>query len=190
MREHQLDAAVMRGALDLGETIGCGRIDAGDELEIENQETAVRISLQQRLDVLVKPVGGAKEQVALQIQATDGLAMRRQQYLVVARAVERAAIFRTVETVFDGIDARRAQREGRAADDDPDQDAGNEAPLQNDEDDREQRQIFRPRKPAARLHDPFVKLVGAEIDQEAAEHEFRHVAEQRRREYQHQRTNG
>ena len=34
--------------------------------------------------------------------------------------------------------------------------------------------------------DPFVQQVGAEIDQEAAEHEFRHVAEHGRSRRQHQ----
>ena len=34
------------------------------------------------------------------------------------------------------------------------------------------------RKPPPRLDDPFVQQIGAEIDQEPAEHEFRHEAEQ------------
>ena len=72
------------------------------------------------------------------------------------------------------------KRKGRAADHDADQDAGDETPLHDDDDDRQQRQIFDHRKPPPRLDDPFVQLVGAEIDQQAAEHEFRHVAEQRR----------
>ena len=182
MHQHQPDAAVMGGALDLGETVGRRGIDAGDQLEVEHQEAAFRMPRQQRLDVLVKPVGRAEEQVALQVEALDLAAMRREHRLVVARAIERTAIFRAVETVLDGIDPRGAQREGRAADHDADQDAGDEAPLHDDDDDRQQRQIFDQRKPPPRLHDPFVELVRAEIDQEAAEHEFRHVAEQHRSE--------
>ena len=169
-------------ALDLRETVGGGRIDAGDELEVEHQKAAFRMPRQQRLDVLVEPVGRAEEQIALQVQALDLAAMRGQHRLIVARAVQRTAIFRAVETELDGIDARGAERKGRAADHDADQDAGDEAPLQDDDDDREQRQIFGQRQPPPRLDDPFVQLVGAEIDQEAAEHEFRHVAEQHRRE--------
>ena len=168
------------GALDLGEAVGRRGIDAGDQLEVEHQEPAFRMTLQQRLDVLVEPVGRAEEQIALQVQALDLAAMRRQHRLIVARAIQRAAIFRAVETVFDGIDPRRAQRKGRAADHDADQDAGDEAPLHDDDDDRQQRQIFGERKPPPRFDDPFVELVRAEIDQQAAEHEFRHVAEQHR----------
>ena len=139
--------------------------------------------------MLVEPVGRAEEQVALQAQALDLAAMRRQQRQIVARAIQRAAIFRAVEAELDGIDPRRAEREGRAADHDADQDAGDEAPLHDDDDDREQRQIFDRRQPAPRIDDPLVQLVGAEIDQQAAEHEFRHVAEQHRRDREHQDRN-
>jgi hypothetical protein len=97
---------------------------------------------QQRLDVLVKPVGRAEEQIALQVQALDFPAMRCQHRLIVARAVQRTAVFRTVKAVFDGVDARGAQREGGAADHDADQDAGDKPPLHDDDDDRQQRQIF------------------------------------------------
>ena len=58
----------------------------------------------------------------------------------------------------------------------------------DDRDDRQQRQVFGDREAPARLDDPFVQLIGAEIDQEPAEHEFRHVAEQIRRDRQHQRA--
>ena len=78
MDQHQPDAAILRGALDLGETVGGGGIDAGDELEVEQQEAAFRMTRQQRLDVLVEPVGRAEEQIALQVQALDLAAMRRQ----------------------------------------------------------------------------------------------------------------
>ena len=78
MHQHQLDAAVVGGALDLGEAVGRRGIDAGDELEVEHQEAAFRMSRQQRLDVLVEPVGRAEEQIALQVEALDLAAMRRQ----------------------------------------------------------------------------------------------------------------
>src|SRR6202034_4101840 len=109
--------------------------------------------------------GGTEEQVTLQVEALDLAAMRGQYREVVARAIQRAAIFRAVEAVFDGIYSRRAQREGRAADHDADQDAGDEAPLHDDDDHGEQRQIFDRRKPPPRLDDPFVELVGSEVDQ-------------------------
>ena len=43
MHQHQPDAAIMGGALDLGETVGGRRIDAGDKLEVEHQEAAFRM---------------------------------------------------------------------------------------------------------------------------------------------------
>src|ERR1700686_877413 len=142
MHQHKPDAEIVGGPLDLVETVGGGGIDAGDELKVEHQEAALGVARDQRLDVLVEPVGRAEEQIALQVEALDLAAMRRQHRLVVARAVQRTAIFRAVETVFDGIDARGAQRKGRAADHDADQDAGDETPLHDDDDDRQQRQVF------------------------------------------------
>ena len=126
MHQHQLDAEVVRRPLDLDETIRRGGIDAGDQLEVEHQVAAFRMLRQQHLDMLVKPVGRAEEQIALQVQALDLAAMRRKHRLIVARAIERTAIFRAIETVFDGVDARRAKGKGRAADHDADQDARNE----------------------------------------------------------------
>ena len=67
MHQHQTDAPVLGGALDLGETVCRRGIDSGDELEVEYQKPALRAVLQQRLDVLVEPVGRAEEQVALQV---------------------------------------------------------------------------------------------------------------------------
>ncbi len=118
--------------------VGGGRIDAGDKLEVEHQEAAFRMTREQRLDVLVKPVGRTEEQIALQVQAPDLAAMCGKHRLVVARAVQRTAIFGPVEAEFDRINARGAEREGRAADHDADQDAGDEAPLHDDDDDRQQ----------------------------------------------------
>jgi hypothetical protein len=92
---------------------------------------------QQRLDVLIEPVGRTEEQIALQVQPLDLAAMRGKHGLIVARAVQRTAIFRTVKTVFDGVDARGTQRKRRAADHDADQDAGDKAPLQDDDDDHQ-----------------------------------------------------
>src|SRR4029078_3668729 len=104
MHQYQLDAQIMRGPLDLGKTVSSRRIDAGDELEIEDQETAFRMSRQKRLDALVKPVGGAKKQIALQVQALNLSPGRGEHRLIVACPVERTAIFGAVEAVFDGID--------------------------------------------------------------------------------------
>src|SRR6202140_5035430 len=157
MHQHKPDAEIVGGPLDLVETVGGGGIDAGDELEVEHQEAALGVARDQRLDVLVEPVGRAEEQIALQVEALDLAPMRRQHRLVVARAVQQTAIFRAVETVFDGIYARGAQRECRAADHDADQDAGDEAPLHDDDDNRQQRQIFNQREPPPRLDDPFLQ---------------------------------
>jgi hypothetical protein len=120
-------------------TVRGGRIDAGDELEVEQQVAAFAMAREQRLDVLVETVGRAEEQIALQVEALDLAAMRRQHRLVVTRAVQRAAVFGTVEAELDGIDARRAQRKDRAIDHQPDQDAGDKTPLQDDGDDHQQR---------------------------------------------------
>ena len=49
MHQHQLDAAIVRGALDLGEAVGRRGIDAGDELEVEQQEAAFRLPLSSAL---------------------------------------------------------------------------------------------------------------------------------------------
>ena len=91
------------------------------------------------VQVLVETVVRAEEQIALQVEALDLAAVRRQHRLVVTRAVQRAAVFGTVEAELDGIDARRAQRKGRATDHHPDQDAGDKTPLQDDGDDHQQR---------------------------------------------------
>ena len=103
MHQNQLCAEVDRAALDLRKTVGGRGIDAGDELEVEQQIAALRAFLEQPLDVLVEPVGGAEEQIALEIEALDLAAMCQQHVLVVARAVERRAIFGAIETVLDRI---------------------------------------------------------------------------------------
>src|SRR5882757_7656469 len=89
---------------------------------------AFGVPCEKRLDTLVKPVGRAKEQIALQVQALNLSPVRGEHRLIVASPIERTAILGSVETEFDGIDARGAQREGRAADHDADQGAGDEAP--------------------------------------------------------------
>src|ERR1700688_1467928 len=52
--------------LDLRKALRCRRIDAGDALKVEDQETTFSLLRKQRLDVLVKPVGRTEEQIALQ----------------------------------------------------------------------------------------------------------------------------
>ncbi|MHC2338599.1 hypothetical protein ACVIW0_007888 [Bradyrhizobium sp. USDA 4454] len=46
MHEHQLDADLVRAALDLRETVGRRRFDTGDELEVEQQIAAFRLLAQ------------------------------------------------------------------------------------------------------------------------------------------------
>ena len=65
--------------------------------------------------------------------------MRQQRLLVVARAVERGAVFGAVKTVLDRFDPGRAERKGRAADDHADQDARHEAQTTMIDDDGDQR---------------------------------------------------
>src|SRR6266536_6403000 len=123
------------------------------------------MTCEQRLDVLVKPVGRAEEQIALQVEALDLAAVVGEDREVVARAVQRAAIYRAVETVFDRLDPGGAERKGRAADDDADKYASDKTPLDDDDDDRQQRHILGLRQPPPRLDDPFVELIRAQIDQ-------------------------
>ena len=55
--QHDPRAAGGGRLLDLRETVGRRRIDAGNEAKIENQKTAIRLRRQQRLDVLIEPIG-------------------------------------------------------------------------------------------------------------------------------------
>src|SRR5262245_7842637 len=96
------------------------------------------------------------------------------------RAIERASDFRTIEAVFDRVNAASAQRKRGASDDYTRQHAGDEAPFDNDKDDREQRQIFGERQAGRRVDQPLIDQNSAEIEQQAAEHELRDIAKQRR----------
>jgi hypothetical protein len=90
-------------------------------------------------------------------------------------AVERGADLRAVEAELDHVDAARAQRKRRAADDDADQHARDEAQLHDDQRDGDERQVFESRQPPGRLDQPAKHQVEAEIEQHAAQHELRHV---------------
>src|SRR5581483_8437877 len=186
MHQHELDAALLSALLDLGKTVGCGGIDPGNELEVEHQKATFGMPLQKRLDVLIKAVGRAEEQIALQVEAEDAAAMRGEHRLGLPRTVERASIFGAVKTVLDGIDARSAERKGGAADDHAKQNPGNNPPLHDHDNDHEQRHILDDREAPPRLNDPFVKRVGAEIEQQSPEYEFGYVPEQSRCKQQHQ----
>src|SRR5579883_437268 len=186
MDQDELDSALQRALLDLGKTVGGGGIDPGHQLEVEHQKAAFGMPLQKRLDVLIKAVGRAEEQIALEVEAEDAAAVGGEHRLGLSRTVERASILGAVKTVLDGIDARGAERKGGAADDDAKQNPGNHPPLHDHGNDHEQRHIFDDREAPPRLNDPFVKRVGAEIEQQSPEYEFGYVAEQGRRKQQHQ----
>ena len=67
--------------------------------------------------------------------------MRRKERQLVRSAIKRGAVFRAVETEFDRVHAADAEREGRAADHDAGEDAGDEAPVDDQERDGDKRQI-------------------------------------------------
>ena len=69
----QHDPRAVRGGdlLDLREAVRGRRIDPGHQPEIEHQEAAFRLPRQQRLDVLIEPIGRAEKQIALQGHALD-----------------------------------------------------------------------------------------------------------------------
>ena len=103
--EHDPRSARGRCLLDLRKTVRRRRIDAGDETEIENQKPAVRLRRQQRLDVLIEPIGRTEEQIALQRHALNLPAVSGQQRQLVRPAIERGAVFRSVEIEFDRVNA-------------------------------------------------------------------------------------
>ena len=127
---------------------------------------------EERLHLLVEPVGRAEEDIALQAHALDLVAVRREDGELFGPAVERGAIFGAVEAEFDGVDPAGADGEGGAADDHADQDAGDEADLKNENGDGEQRGIFEQRDAPDGIDQPLIHEVGAEIEQQAAKHEF------------------
>src|SRR5262249_40675417 len=104
----------------------------------------------------------AEEQIALQRHALNLASMGGKERQLVGTAVERGAELRTIEAEFDRVDAADAQGERRAADDDPDQNAGDEAPIDDEEGDRDQRQISRHRKLPRRAYQPLIEQARAE----------------------------
>ena len=100
--QNQPDAALTGRTLDLGETIGCRGVDSGHQLEVEDQETALRMPRQKRLDVLVQTIGGAEEQSSF-AGSGPGCCRHapREHRQLLTGAIERTAVFRTVETEFD-----------------------------------------------------------------------------------------
>ena len=142
IHQHETRAKLLGRLLDLGEAVHGGGIDAGDELKIEQQEAAVGAVPEQGLDLLIEPVGRAEEQIALQAHALDLVAVRREDFQLLRCAIERGAVLGAVEAELDGIHPARADGEGGAADDHADQHAGDEAPLDDQQRDGEQRDIF------------------------------------------------
>src|SRR5215469_11791850 len=54
--QHDSGAAGCRRFLDLQEAVSGRRIDARHQAEVENQEAALGMSFEQRLDMLIKPI--------------------------------------------------------------------------------------------------------------------------------------
>ena len=158
-------AAFGGGAGDLPEAVGRRGVDPGHAAEIEDQKPAFRPFGKQRLDVLVEPVGGAEEQIALQRHALDFAAVRGEERQFVGTAVERRAQFRTVEAELDRVHPAGAQGEGGATDDHADQNAGDESPIDDQRGDGEERQIIDQQQLPRRSDQPLLDQAGAEEQQ-------------------------
>ena len=133
VHEHELRAALIRRLLDLREAVRGRRVDPGHQPKIEQQETTIRLPRQQRLDVLIQPVGRAEEQIALQAHALQFLAVLCQDRELLRPAIERRVVFGAVEAEFDGVDPACAERERGAADHHADQEPGNKPPHDDDQ---------------------------------------------------------
>src|SRR5208282_5243774 len=101
-------AGFARRLLDLREALRRRGIDAGDAAEIENQEARTRLLREQRLDVLVEPIGRAEEQITVQRHALNLPAVLSQQSLLLPSAIERRAVLCTIETELDRVHATGA----------------------------------------------------------------------------------
>ena len=131
--QHEPGAELVGGPLDLGEAVHRRGIDAGDEAEVEQQEAGLGALGEESLHLLVEPVGRAEEDIALQAHALDLVAVGGEDGELFRSSIERGAIFGPVEAELDGVHPARADGEGGAADDDADQDAGDEADLENED---------------------------------------------------------
>src|SRR5579862_250697 len=127
--QHKLYPVGVGHLLDLREAVGSRGINAGDDAKVENQEAAVVVAREQRLDVLIEPVGGTEEKIALQVNALKLVAVRRKQCKIARTAIERRAVFQSAEAELDGVHPACAQRERGAADHYADKNAGDKAPL-------------------------------------------------------------
>ena len=59
--QHEACANFLGDLLDLSKAVHRRSIDARDQAEIEHEEPAVWLIRKQRLDLLIKPIGGAEE---------------------------------------------------------------------------------------------------------------------------------
>ncbi len=185
--------STMRAPLSAAVCLICAKLCVADELmPVTSRKSKIRKRqsgslASSDLDVLIQPVGRAEEQIALQRHALDLTAVFGQERQLLRAAIERRAVFRAVEGELDRIYAARAQRKGGAADHHADQDAGDESPIDDQQGDGEQRQIFDRQQLPRRLDQPLIDEAGAEKEQEPAEDVFRHIAEESRIGDQHGR---
>jgi hypothetical protein len=77
-----------------------------------------------------------------------------------------------------------------AADDHPDQHAGDEARLQNEQGYGKERCVFEQGNPSRRVNQPLIDELGAEIEQERPQHEFGHVGEEAGIDGEHEHRDG
>ena len=157
--QHETCAELVGGALDLGEAMHGGGIDAGNQAKVEHEEAGIGPLRKQRLHLLIEPVGRAEEQIALQAHALDLAAVVGKDGKFLRSAVERGAVFGAVEAEFDGVHPARADGEGGAADDHADQYAGDKADLDDEQGNGKQRGIFEQRNAPRRVDEPAIDQI-------------------------------
>src|SRR5262245_15821156 len=167
--QHQQRPDLVGGLSDLLEAVRRRRVDTGHQVEIEYQEAALGPASQQPLHLLIELAGRAKEQVALQGNALQLTAMRCQKREFGRASIEKATIFRAVEAELDGVHTARAESERGATKNDAEQQAGNEAPIDDDQCNGNQRQIVERLQTTRRSNQPSINQGAAGEEQEAAE---------------------
>src|SRR6187397_1111723 len=119
----------------------------------------------------------AEESIALQAHALDLAAMGREDGKLLGSAIK---------SELDRIHAARTYRESGAADGHSDEHAGNEAELDDEQRDGEQRGVFEQRDPPRGIDQPLIHQARAEIEKQASEDEFGDVGDEARIDREHQ----
>ena len=173
-----------------------GGIDAQDLAEIEN-EAAAHIGAARRhdlLDLKQQPMGAAEEHKSVQPHDRDAAAVLREHLLMGGRAIDAAAIGATIDDLPHQPDAAGIDGKRHARADDADRHARQEVPLDDDQHDDDDLEIFGDRHGPARPDQPLVQHERALLHEEAAQHRHRKIdqhvgAEPKHRETKHPGNN-